>query len=249
MSAARARSVSPVRAVSAEFEAGAVRAPDLPPAGCEEVAFVGRSNVGKSSLMNALVERRKLVRTSRTPGCTRQINLFAVKLADGRELRLVDLPGYGYAKLSKAERQSWGERLEAYVRTRASLGCVVLLVDARRGFEEDDAQMAEFVGAPRPGGPAPRLVVVATKIDKLASSRRGSVLLGIARQARVPAVGFSAVTGEGREELWAKILKSGNSQSPSPHPSPPSPQGSGRGRPDEESEERAASLATSGALR
>jgi GTP-binding protein len=206
MSAPRTGGPSDVRVVSAEFEAGAASADKLPDAGCDEVAFVGRSNVGKSSLMNALVERRKLVRTSRTPGCTRQINLFAVNLADGRELRLVDLPGYGYAKLSKTERQSWGARLEEYVRTRPTLGCVVLLVDARRGFEEDDAQMVEFVGAERPGGPPPRVVVVATKIDKLAASKTRPALLEIARQAGAPALGFSAVTGAGRGELWANIL-------------------------------------------
>jgi GTP-binding protein len=195
-----------VRVVSAEFEAGAARAESLPPPGCEEVAFVGRSNVGKSSLMNALVQRRKLVRTSRTPGCTRQLNLFAVKLADGRALRLVDLPGYGYAKLSKAERQGWAAPLEAYIRTRGSLGVVVLLVDARRGFEEDDAQMAAFLSAPRPSGAAPRLVVVATKMDKLTLSAHKPALREIARQAKAPALGFSAVTGKGREELWASIL-------------------------------------------
>ena len=99
-----------VRVVLAEFEAAATKATALPPGTCEEVAFVGRSNVGKSSLMNALLERNKLVRTSSTPGCTRQINIFAVKLRDGRELRLADLPGYGYAKLSKAERASWGKK-------------------------------------------------------------------------------------------------------------------------------------------
>jgi GTP-binding protein len=215
MSAGRSVAASALRIASAEFEAGAASIEGLPPPGCEEVAFVGRSNVGKSSLMNALVERRKLVRTSRTPGCTRQINLFAVKFADGLELRLVDLPGYGYAKLSKTERQSWGVRLEAYVQTRSTLGVIVLLVDARRGFEEDDAQMAEFVGAPRSGGPPPRLVVVATKIDKLPSSRHKPALLEITRQAEVPGapvVGFSAETGQGRDELWARILAKGSAK-------------------------------------
>jgi len=202
-----------VRVIDAEFEAASTNAAGLPPETCEEVAFVGRSNVGKSSLMNALVERNKLVRTSSTPGCTRQINLFAIKLADGRELRLVDLPGYGYAKLSKAERASWGAKLEGYVQTRGALGCVVLLVDARRGFEPDDAQMAEFVRAERPGGPPPRLVIVATKIDKLPKARWRPVLLESAREAGMPLVGFSAVTGEGRAALWARILASG----PSPH--------------------------------
>jgi GTP-binding protein len=197
-----------VRVATADFEAAATTAAGLPAPTVEEVAFVGRSNVGKSSLMNALVERKKLVRTSSTPGCTRQINLFGIKLADGRELRLVDLPGYGYAKLSKAERASWGEKLEGYVQSRVTLGCVVLLVDARRGFEADDAQMAEFVAADRPAGPAPRLIVVATKIDKLSQARWRPVLKEIAHQAGVAAVGFSALTGEGRAALWTRILGS-----------------------------------------
>jgi GTP-binding protein len=234
VSVGRAGSASDVRVLSAEFEAGAASTDKLPDPHGDEVAFVGRSNVGKSSLMNALVERRKLVRTSRTPRCTRQINLFAVKLADGRELRLADLPGYGYAKLSKTERQSWGARLEEYVRTRTTLGCIVLLVDARRGFEEDDAQMMEFAGAERPGGPAPRVVVVATKIDKLAASKRKPALVEVARQAGVPALGFSAVTGAGRGELWASILGRAANEG---------------GRPPREGEVPAvASLASSGAV-
>jgi GTP-binding protein len=206
MTRKESRSRGEVRVVRAEFEAGAVDARGLPPEACEEVAFVGRSNVGKSSLMNMLLERKSLVRTSSTPGCTRQINFFAIEFMGGRVLRLVDLPGYGYAKLSKAERASWGARLEGYVRTRAALSAVVLLVDARRGFEEDDAQMAEFILADRPGGPAPELVVVATKIDKLPKARWRPALEAIRRAAGRGVIGFSAVTGEGRGALWACLL-------------------------------------------
>jgi GTP-binding protein len=195
-----------VKVAVAEFEAGAVQSDALPVPGVDEVAFVGRSNVGKSSVMNAILERRSLVRTSSTPGCTRQINLFAVTLADGRALRLVDLPGYGYAKLSKVERASWGARLESYVQTRTPLRAVALIVDARRGFEDDDAQMAEFLLAPRPCGPPPRLVVVATKLDKLALSKQKPVLAKLQKEARRAILGFSAVTGEGRAGLWAALL-------------------------------------------
>jgi GTP-binding protein len=216
MSAKKPKSDTGVRVSEARFEAAAGHVGGLPPPSCEEVAFVGRSNVGKSSLMNALLERKKLVRTSSTPGCTRQINLFAVRLAGGRELRLVDLPGYGYAKLSKAERASWGERLEGYVRGRSSLSCVVLLVDGRRGFEPDDAQMAEFVLAERPAGRPPRLVIVSTKMDKLPKASWRPALQSVAKSAAGAGacadagegspVAFSAITGEGREALWAKIL-------------------------------------------
>jgi GTP-binding protein len=195
-----------VRVVSAEFEAGAPTVEGLPDAGCDEVAFVGKSNVGKSSLMNALLERRNLVRTSSTPGCTRQLNVFGVKLVGGRELRLVDLPGYGYAKLSKTERASWGKKLEEYVRTRAALRCVVLIVDVRRGFTEDDFQMAEFVVAPRPAGPPPALVVAATKLDKVEKAKRSLALLANAKEAKMRVVGFSAKTAEGRGQLWERIL-------------------------------------------
>jgi GTP-binding protein len=204
-----------VRVVSAEFEAGAPTVEGLPDPSVDEVAFVGKSNVGKSSLMNALVERRNLVRTSSTPGCTRQLNVFGVKLADGRELRLVDLPGYGYAKLSKTERASWGTKLEHYVRTRAALRCVVLIVDVRRGLQADDEQMAEFLRAPRPSGPPLALVVVATKVDKIEKSKRNPALRSISSRA-VPVLGFSAETGEGRGPLWASILRGLTGAPPAP---------------------------------
>ena len=121
-------------------------------------------------------------------------------------LRFVDLPGYGYAKLSKAERAGWQERLEGYMTGRPTLTRVVLVVDARRGVEDDDAQMAEFVHAPRRAGPPPRLVVVATKLDKLSMSQRKPTVAAIARSVKETVLGFSATTGEGREALWAWIL-------------------------------------------
>jgi GTP-binding protein len=200
------KSGSNVKVATAEFEAGAASSDALPAPTIDEVAFVGRSNVGKSSVMNAILERRSLVRTSSTPGCTRQINLFSVTLVGGRTLRLVDLPGYGYAKLSKAERASWGALLEGYIQTRTTLRAVVLVVDARRGFEGDDAQMAEFLLAPRPCGPSPQVVVVATKLDKLALSKQKPLLTKLEKDARRKILGFSAVTGEGRGGLWAAIL-------------------------------------------
>jgi GTP-binding protein len=195
-----------VKVMVAEFEAGATSSQALPGPTVDEVAFVGRSNVGKSSVMNALLERRSLVRTSSTPGCTRQINLFAVTLVGGRTLRLVDLPGYGYAKLSKTERASWGALLEGYIQTRTTLRAVALVIDARRGFEDDDAQMTEFLLAPRPCGPPPRLVLVATKLDKIALSKQKPVLAKLEKDARRTVLGFSAVTGEGRGGLWAAVF-------------------------------------------
>lgn len=196
------------RVHTAEFEAGAVTVAGLPSPDVGEIAFAGRSNVGKSSLMNALLDRRNLVRTSSTPGCTRQINLFRTTLDGGLDLRLVDLPGYGYAKISKTQRGSWGPMLEGYIRQRATLAAIVIVVDARRGVEEDDEQLLEFLALPRDVvAPAPiRVVVVATKLDKLALSKQKPALKVLRERAGRAVVGFSAVTGEGREELW-RILR------------------------------------------
>src|SRR5208283_1829710 len=115
--------------VDAAFVAGAVDAASLPPPTLVEVAFAGRSNVGKSTLLNAMMERRGLARTSNTPGCTRQLNMFEVRCNDGLELRFADLPGYGWAKRSKAERSQWQEMIEGYLKGRAGLKAVVVLVD------------------------------------------------------------------------------------------------------------------------
>ncbi len=202
----------PVRIASAEFEAGATTLAGLPSAGVPEIAFAGRSNVGKSSLMNALVQRSGLVRTSSTPGCTRALNLFAITLADGTAYRMVDLPGYGYAKLSKTEKSRWGKMIEAYLEQRPSLRAVVLLVDIRRGYEEDDGQLADFVRSCRAGdgkdatGPI-EVILVATKLDKLALSKRKPALAAFRKETGLTPIGFSAVTGEGRDTLWARIRK------------------------------------------
>ena len=195
----------------AEFEAGAPRVDALPPPEVPEIAFAGRSNVGKSSLMNSLMARKGLVRTSSTPGCTRQINLFKATLDDGLSLRLVDLPGYGYAKLSKTEKATWGPMLEGYLRERPTLRAVVVIVDARRGVEADDEQLLEFLREPRaasaggdPGAPVAALVV-ATKLDKMPLSKQKPALEVMRKEAKVPVLGFSAVTHAGREALWARI--------------------------------------------
>jgi len=197
----------PVRIASAEFEAGATRLESLPTPSIPEIAFAGRSNVGKSSLMNALVQRNGLVRTSSTPGCTRALNLFAIGLDDGSSYRMVDLPGYGYAKLSKTEKARWGAMIENYLRGRATLRAVVLLVDIRRGFEEDDGQLAEFVTTCRTGaGETPlECILVATQLDKLPLNKRKPALAAFRRDTGLQPIGFSAVTGEGRDALWAHI--------------------------------------------
>jgi GTP-binding protein len=155
------------------------------------------------------MQRKSLVRTSRTPGCTRQINVFACKLHDGLSLNLVDLPGYGYAKLSKKEKSTWGDMLEDYLRTRVTLRAVMVLVDVRRGVEADDLELLDFLrqtrGEARPSLPAVTRVVVATKIDKVVASKRKPALEAFKKASGIRPLGFSAVSGEGRDELWARV--------------------------------------------
>jgi GTP-binding protein len=192
------------RVVQASFEAGAASLGGLPVGDAPEIAFAGRSNVGKSSVMNALLQRNGLVRTSSTPGCTRALNVFSATLIDGQALRLVDLPGYGWAKLAKTERKGWGAMMEDYLRGRATLRAVVLIVDVRRGFEDDDLQLAEFLMTCRGGGELPS-VLVATKTDKLSVSKRKPALAALEQRIGERVVGFSGATGDGRDVLWKRL--------------------------------------------
>ena len=118
------------RLVQASFEKSAPKLRDAPDGDLPEIAVTGRSNVGKSSLLNMMLARKGLARTSRTPGCTRQINFFDVSVTAGPELVFVDLPGYGYAKVSKTESRDWKKLLEDYLQERPTLEAVVILVDA-----------------------------------------------------------------------------------------------------------------------
>ena len=202
------------RVVEAKFVAAAVDAESLPPPTLVELAFAGRSNVGKSSLLNAMMQRRGLARTSHTPGCTRQLNVFEVHCADGLALRFVDLPGYGWARRSKTERSEWQDIVEGYLRKRTVLRAVVLLVDVRRGPEEEERQLFEFLAAVTEarGGKALQVVWVATKTDKIGAAKRKPSLEAVRRAIGAigvsgPIIGFSAVTGEGREELWERIRR------------------------------------------
>jgi GTP-binding protein len=196
----------PPRVVDARFVAGASRVEQLPAPQHLEVAFAGRSNVGKSSLMNALVERRKLVRTSSTPGCTRQISLFDVTTRLGSRFTLVDLPGYGYAKRSHAERAEWAELINAYLLARPALALLVALVDVRRGIEEDDERLLELIGQSRSRAPV-EVLWVATKLDKIPGSARKLALSRLEQASPRSWIGFSTELPETHELLWRKILK------------------------------------------
>jgi GTP-binding protein len=190
--------------LDAEFVAGATALGQLPAPTFAEVAFAGRSNVGKSSLINNLVQRKKLVRTSSAPGCTRAINIFRVRLRSNEEeahLDLVDLPGYGYAQRSKAERRSWGPLIEGFISGRPGLRGAIVIIDVRRGVQSDDIQLLEFLESV-----SVTPILVATKIDKLPSSKRKPAIAAIRRQVGRPVVPYSSVTGDGREQLWNRIL-------------------------------------------
>jgi GTP-binding protein len=195
------------RVVQAEFVAGAADVSKLPAPALAEIAFAGRSNVGKSSLMNALMQRKNLVRTSNTPGRTREVNVFRARLADGLDLHLVDLPGYGYAKVSKTAKRAWAPMLEGYLAARPTLRAVVLLVDVRRGLETDDRALFDFVLGARTAesNKPPEVILVATKLDKLARAKQKPELFKIKADAKMAVLGASAETGEGMRELWARI--------------------------------------------
>ena len=195
-----------IRVLDASFLTTAVEEAGWPAADVPEIAFVGRSNVGKSSMINALTGRRKLVRVSNTPGRTRTLNFFEVLLdRDGerRTLRLADLPGYGFAKVSRAERSSWEGMITTYLQRRRSLRGVVAIVDAEVGATEDDVRtLAYLAGAGR------RVLVAATKLDRLGKSHRKPSLAEIAKKLSVPrdtVLGFSATEKLGLPEVWESL--------------------------------------------
>jgi GTP-binding protein len=196
------------RLLSARFVASAPDAKLLPPPIGIEIAFAGRSNVGKSTLLNALMERKGLARTSSTPGRTRDIVFFEIVAADGATLTLVDLPGYGYAKRSKAERASWGALAEDYLLGRPSLVAVVLLVDIRRGVEEDDQDFLELMASPpRVSRREVGTLLVATKLDKLVSAARKPALSKLTDQVARRVAGFAESDRATHEHLWREVRR------------------------------------------
>ena len=170
-----------------------------PPTELPEIAFAGRSNVGKSSLLNRLVHRKKFARVSNTPGRTREVNFFKVN----DSFLLVDLPGYGYARISKERRAEWRPLIESYLKSTNQLRGVVQLLDSRHDPTPDDLQMLDYLGDI--GVPT---IIVLTKIDKLTAKERQRQRGHIAGAAGVDddqTIVFSATTGEGRNELAEAI--------------------------------------------
>jgi len=191
-----------MKITSAEFVISAVGPKQYPTDGLPEIALVGRSNVGKSSLLNKLMNRKSLARISSRPGKTQTLNYFLVN----KKLYLVDFPGYGYAKVAKSIKEQWGKMIETYLAKREELKFVVQLVDIRHAPSKDDVMMYDWckqIGLPT--------VVVATKADKIARGRWQQHTKVIRNDLQMregdTLVIFSSETGQGRDELWAEILR------------------------------------------
>ena len=190
----------PLDCIEAIYLAEARPGHALPTPTQPEIAFAGRSNVGKSTLLNRLAQRRALARTSKTPGCTRGVVLFELRLRDETRLHIADLPGYGFADRSKGERAAWGKHLEEYVARRASLRAVIVLIDVRRGPQPDDLQLLDWLRFIHRDP-----IVVLTKIDKLSRNEVGAAVASAHRDLGVPVLAVSGETGAGREELLQRI--------------------------------------------
>lgn len=193
----------PFKIPEAEFVLSAPHVGLAPKRFLPEVAFAGRSNVGKSSLINSLLNRRQLALSSKTPGKTRLLNYF---LIGGGQCYFVDLPGYGYARVGQQQKEEWGETLEGYMRDAQRLQLVVLILDIRHGLTALDNQMIEaFHIYQRPW------MAVLTKSDKLASQAKSTAikalsgtLLSLGAQAVLP---YSSLNHSGREEIWKELIK------------------------------------------
>jgi len=188
-----------VKIVSAEFIKSATKPSEYPKGGLPELAIAGKSNVGKSSLINALVNRKNLAKTSSTPGRTQMINFFQIN----GKLSLADLPGYGYAKVSLQVRQTWKPMVESYLQTREDIRLVILIIDARRGASTGDLNLLDWLDYHR----IPSLIVL-TKTDKLSQIERAKqkkILSENPLLSSRPFLFFSAISGEGKAELWQII--------------------------------------------
>jgi GTP-binding protein len=185
------------------FLKGATAQEHWPPPTHPEVAFVGRSNVGKSSMLNVLVQRKSLVRVSNTPGRTREINFFALHDTLDNTLHLVDLPGYGYAKVPEDMRRHWGPMIESYLRNRETLAAVVMILDIRRDPGDEERMLLDFFEAMlRP------VILVTTKCDKFSRSvvlqhqRKIAQTLGVELRDLLP---FSSLNKQGGDAVWKRI--------------------------------------------
>lgn len=184
------------------LEISAVSESQYPSNNLCEIAFAGKSNVGKSSLINCMVNRKSLARTSQAPGKTRTLNFYNVE----NKLYFVDLPGYGYAKVSKSESQKWGKMIESYLLNRKQLGAIVLLIDIRHNPGENDFLMYDWLKYYKHD-----IIVAATKSDKLKRSQIQKHLSAIRNSLDISSdsivLPFSSRTKQGMDELWQVIEK------------------------------------------
>ena len=187
-----------MKSVRAEFRAAATRPGEIPAASGPEIALAGRSNVGKSSLINRLTGRRGLARTSRTPGCTRGLLFYEI---GGGRFTFVDLPGYGWAQRSKQERASWKALVEYYVENRSALAAVLVLIDVRRGPQDEERMLAEYL--------ASRGITfgwILTKCDKLSRARLAARVRELTPAFEgAPALPTSSENGLGMDSVWRWI--------------------------------------------
>ncbi len=186
---------------SASFLKSGTAPKHYPPPDMPEVAFAGRSNVGKSSLINALVNRKGLAKTSNTPGRTQALNFFVIN----EKMYFTDLPGYGYAKVPESIKRFWGPMVETYLQERKNLAIVLLILDIRREPNDDDHSLLEWLQAYQ----IPCLLVI-TKADKLSRGQakvRQSEICRLLSVEPTATILFSAKTGEGKEGIWTEISK------------------------------------------
>ena len=188
-----------MKILSAEFVTSAVKPAQYPPVKYPEMAFAGRSNVGKSSLINTLVNRKRLVKTSSTPGRTQLINFFDIN----NRFTFVDLPGYGYAKVPTAVRKKWGPMIETYLSGRNTLKGVVVILDIRRTPREEEHNLIDWLGHYSIAS-----ILVLTKTDKLSKTKLAKQHAAVARSLALDSRGlilFSAKSRKGREDVWQAI--------------------------------------------
>jgi GTP-binding protein len=189
-----------MKIISAEFIASASEPSHYPGENLPEVAFVGKSNVGKSSLINKLVQRKSLARTSRTPGRTQQIIFFNIN----NEISFVDLPGYGFAKVPQSVQKKWGPMVETYLKERSALRLVIFILDIRRDLSAEDVDLIRWLNFYQISH-----LFVPTKIDKLSRGqvkiRESFIKKHLAISPPAETVLFSAKTGEGKENIWKAI--------------------------------------------
>ena len=189
-----------MKILSAEFVTSATKPAQYPPVKYPEIAFAGRSNVGKSSLINTLVNRRRLVKTSSTPGRTQLINFFDIN----NDLTFVDLPGYGYARVPAAVRKKWGPMIETYLSSRRTLKGVVVIMDIRRQPREEEQNLIHWLDHF-----SIAQILVLTKTDKLSKTkliRQRDVIIRALAVEQEDVILFSAKTRRGRDAVWNEIL-------------------------------------------